>query len=800
MLSLTARPSGDRPTARPSVCAQCGGDADGGPVDGDRAFCCSGCQAAFGLGGVLAANRVEESTAARYADLDDPAFQSRHVKAVAGGPASVEFYLPNVHCASCVMLLERLPKALPGVADVRVDLPRKTASVRWTAAAVKLSAVAAALDGLGYPPHPVNADAKAAAAKAEERRQLARLAVAGACAGNAMLIALAAYLGAFSDLAAEHVRLFEYASMAVGLVAVFGPGAVFFRGAAAALQTRTPHMDLPVALGLGVGAVAGVANTLLHRTGNYFDSLSMLVFLLLVGRFLQFRQQRLAADSVSLLRGVMPRSARLVDGAALRTVPLDALAAGMVVEVRPGEVFPADGVLVAGATTVDQSLLTGESAPVPAANGEAVLGGTGNLGGVVRVRLSSVGAETRVGSLLRLAEESARTKPPIVEFADRMAGRFVIVVMFLALLSVAYWWSAGVGKATDVAVALLIVACPCALGLATPLALAVAQGQAARRGILVHSGDVFERLARPGRLWLDKTGTITVGRHTFEAFVGDDSARPPATALERRSSHPLGKALAAAAGGGDLPVEDFRQHQRGVSGAVDGRRWLVGSKEFLREQGVEAFPSGLCLASQDALGRGLTPVWIARDGAAVALAALGDRIRDDSAAAIASLKEAGWNVGLLSGDQPALAARVAAAVGIPAENVFGRQTPEDKLRHVTADRSSVMVGDGVNDAAALAAAGVGVAVHGGAETCLRAAPVYLSRPGLGPLVELVRGSRRVLRTVHVNYAVSLAYNLSFVALAFAGHVTPLVAALLMPVSSLTVVGVALSSRMFPESP
>jgi P-type Cu2+ transporter len=192
-------------------------------------------------------------------------------------------------------------------------------------------------------------------------------------------------------------------------------------------------------------------------------------------------------------------------------------------------------------------------------------------------------------------------------------------------------------------------------------------------------------------------------------------------------------------------------------------------------------------------------VWIARDDEVVALVALGDRIRPDSAAAVAQLKDAGWNVGLLSGDQPALAARVAAAVGIPPENVFGRQTPEDKLRHVATDAGSVMVGDGVNDAAALAAAGVGVAVHGGAETCLRAAPVYLSRPGLGPLVELIQGSRRVLRTVHVNYGVSLTYNLSFIGLAFAGYVTPLVAALLMPVSSLSVVGIALSSRMFPEA-
>jgi Cu2+-exporting ATPase len=588
--------------------------------------------------------------------------------------------------------------------------------------------------------------------------------------------------------------------MALGLAAIAGPGAVFFRGAWSALKTRSPHMDLPVALGLGVGGAAGIANTLLHRGGHYFDSLAMLVFLLLVGRYLQFRQQRRAADGVALLRGVMPRSTRLVEGGRMRSVPLEALEAEMVVEVRPGETFPADGVLLEGATTVDQSLLTGESTPISAATGDAVLGGTGNLAGVVRVKLSAVGGGTRVGSLLLLAEESAAKKPPLVEFADRMAGRFVLIVLALALLAAAWWWSAGVGKALDVAVALLIVSCPCALGLATPLALAVAQGQAARRGILVQSGDVFERLATPGKLWLDKTGTLTQGRHSLESWTGDADARGPVAALEGLSSHPIGKALAAALGGvGRAAVEEFRQHSRGVSGRVAGFRWLVGSEEFVRSERATTSSTDLNDAAASAVESGLTPVWIVRDGLPVAVAALGDKLRNDAVSAVATLRRAGWDVGLLSGDRPALVQRVAAAVGIASENAFGGMAPEEKLERATADHGrNVMVGDGVNDAAALAAAGVGVAVHGAAETCLRAAPVYLSRPGLASLVELVAGSRRTMRTVHLNYAVSLTYNVAFICLAFAGFVTPLAAAILMPISSLTVVGFALSARMFPE--
>jgi Cu2+-exporting ATPase len=805
MLSMTERPPIRRAEEQSNIarCVHCGGAARNAHMVGEDVFCCAGCAAAFALAAGLKSELASptENAQSRYADLDDPAFQSVHVRSAGGGLSRIDLYLPNVHCATCVNLLERLPAALPGVAEIRIDLPRKTTAIRWDQERLPLSAVAAALDGLGYPPHPVHEDSRVAAAKKEERRQLANLAVAGACAGNAMLIALASYLGAFSDLAAEHQRLFDWAATTLGLVAILGPGRVFFRGAWAALKSGSPHMDLPVALGLGIGGIAGFANTLLDRGGNYFDSLAMLVFLLLVGRHLQFRQQRLAADSVSLLRGLMPRSARLVEGGVIRTIPLEALKDGMVVEVRPGESFPADGVILEGSTSVDQSLLTGESEPIPASVGDSVLGGTGNLGGVVRMNVSSVGGDTRVGALLRLAEDSATKKPPIIEFADRMAGRFVVLVMTVAAGSLLWWWSAGAGRAIDIAVALLIVSCPCALGLATPLALAVAQGQAARRGILIQSGDVFERLSKPGRLWLDKTGTITVGKHTLDFWVGDDAARSFAAALERRSSHPLGKSLAAALATPDLPVRDFQQHQRGVEGSVGARQWLAGSWKFLCEHGIVEFPTELKHANQDALSRGLTPIWIATEGKPVAVAAMGDRIRDDSKSAVEALTHMGWEVGLLSGDQPAVTARVAAAVGIPADRAFGGQTPEDKLQRVTQDSvPNVMVGDGVNDAAALAAAGVGVAVHGGAETCLRAAPVYLSRPGLGPLVELMNGSRRTIRTVRINYAASLAYNLSFIALAAAGQVTPLVAAVLMPISSLTVVGIALASRMFPEEP
>ncbi|MBX7169165.1 MAG: heavy metal translocating P-type ATPase, partial [Pirellulales bacterium] len=641
-------------------------------------FCCAGCRTAYAiirqydLDDYYAVRRASTGAAqaatgqgGAYDEMDDPYFAEQHVTCTALGANQVQLYLQGVHCAACVWLVERLPRVVPGAIEARLNLGRSTVDLTWDPQQVTLAQIARALDRFGYAPHPVNSDLNALAFRREDRAWLVKLAIAGACAGNAMLIAFALYAGMFSTMATGHANLFRWASALVGGVALLGPGAVFFRGAWAALRTRTPHMDVPIALGLAAGGIAGVINTVLGIGEIYFDSLAVLVFFLLLGRWIQFRQQRHAADSVALLRCLTPRLAHRVEEDQVRSIPLDALRPGDLAEVRVGELVPADGVVTSGQSTLDQAILTGEATPVTVGPGEAIVAGATNLSAPLRLRVEAVGYDTRVGRLLRLVEQATAEKTPLLRLADRMSGYFVAVVLVLAVGTLAWWWvHRDWSVAIENAVALLIVSCPCALGLATPLALAVAYGRAARRGILIKSGDVLEHLARPGRIWLDKTGTLTAGKLRVLRFIGEGGWRPHVALLERSATHPLAQALARdlavdmrAAELASLEVERFEQiHGQGIVGRVAGHELVVGSAVLLADRQI-ALGDELAGHLPRLAAEGLTPVLIAGDGAGVALAALGDELRADALPSVEALRALGWDVGILSGDHPLLVER-----------------------------------------------------------------------------------------------------------------------------------------------
>jgi Cu2+-exporting ATPase len=800
----------------PSCCTHCGAPVPAGLVRSrdPEQFCCDGCRAAYsilrdcGLDDFYAIRErcgigleAVDGSSDGFELFDDPGFVENHVTRDAAGRFHVRLGVPNIHCAACVWLLEKLPRLVPGVIEARVDVVRATLSVTWDNTAASLSDIAAVLAKLGYPPHPLGT-AEGDARSDENRRQLIRLAVAGACAGNAMLIAFALYAGMFSTMASEHATLFRVAGTLIGLIAIGWPGSVFFRGAWAALRTRTPHMDVPVALGLAVGGTAGLANAVTGRGESYFDTLSLLVFLLLVGRYLLFRGRRTAIERVSLLNSLTPHTARRVESdGSVRTVPADSLCCGDVVEVRAGELIPGDGEVIGGTSSIDEGLLTGESCPRAVATGESVPAGATNLSALLRVRITAIGAASRIGRIMGLVEDAAGRKPQWVLFADRISGWFVAVVLTLAAITAWLWWSTSATVAVDHTVALLIVACPCALGLATPLTLAVAQGRAAKRGILIKSADVAEQLARPGRVWLDKTGTLTEGRMTVRDWIGSADVKPLVVAFELQVAHPIADALVRGLGDSADPSRiSSIEHVvgGGLSGHFNRSSVVIGSESFVRSRGC-AISSEVTARMDDWLRSAWTPVLVAIDGSVTAAVAVGDSVRSDAASSIAELRRLGWTIGVLSGDHPAIVAAVAREVGIPERDALGGLSPEEKLLRIEAARERgtvVMVGDGVNDTAALAAASVGVAVHGGAEVSLKAADVYIARPGLAPLVELARGGRRTVRIIRSNFAASLTYNLVAVALAMSGHVNPLVAAILMPISSLTVLGLALGGRTF----
>ncbi len=817
MTSLPAIPRHADP-GEAVLCDHCGLTVPPGLIDraADAQYCCQGCRT---VASILAGCGLEQYYHVRdaigddeppappsgrdYAEMDEPEFAGAFVASAEDGVCATTLVLTGVHCGACVWLIERLRRILPGVIEARVDLRRARVRVVWDSRTVRLSRIAQTLDRLGYAPLPLTDAADETARRREDRAHLVRMGIAGAIAGNVMLLALAMYGGVFDGISAQHLALFRWVSAGLGVLALLWPGRVFFQGAWAAVRTRSPHLDLPIALALAVGGAAGLANTIRGSGEIYFDSLTALVFLLLVGRWLQHRQQRRAYDALATLFTLTPLRATLVEheGRACepRTVPARALEAGDIIEIAGGETAPADGVIIGEGSDFDASMLTGESRPAPRADGEMVCAGEINLARTVRVRVTASGEHTRAARLMEVVSGALADRPRIVQLADRIGGWFVLSIVALAALTVAIWAHTGFDAAIEHATALLVVSCPCALGLATPLVYAAALGRLAQRGIMVKGGAALERLARPGVMALDKTGTLTQGRLALAEWWGDPSAQPWVLAMERRVDHPVARAIAdglearRVRAGDDVGAVTYRVGC-GAEATRAGQRLRVGSPAWI-EAGGANMPHGAraWCAKQAALGR--TPILMERAGEVVAAASLGDTPHPDTARTLDALRARGWRLSVLSGDGADVVHALGASLGGEFEALLGGQSPERKLEWVCAVRDAgagpiVMVGDGVNDAAALAGADVGIAVSAGAEASLRAADIYVRRRGVAPLVDVVEAARRARTRVLTCLGVSATYNAVAAGAAMAGLISPLAAAVVMPISSMTVFAIA----------
>jgi P-type Cu2+ transporter len=831
----------NRPPNNEVSCDHCSLPVPAGLIEAEAElqFCCAGCRAVWqaihgsGLGNYykLRASQGIDGEKARitgrgYGEFDDPSFADLHVEELADGTKRTVFLLEGVHCAACVWLIEKFPSIHAGVLEARLDFGRRTAEIRWHPEQAQLSEIAKGLDRLGYPPHPFRGGEEEKQRRVEVRGQLIRIGVAGALAMNCMLLAFALYGGWFHGMDDAFRDFFRWISFGLALLSMAWPGRVFLRGASAAIRTRTAHMDLPIAIGLLAGLLGGAWNTYTGQGEVYFESVTTLVFLLLAGRFLQQRQQRRAYDALAMLYSLTPGNARLIDGDQIREVSVTSLQAGDQLEIRSGDSVPADGVLADGSGSFDLSLLTGESKPVHLTAGDRVHAGTISRSERVVMAVEQTGAETRLGRLMQLVERHSNRAAPIVHLADKWSGWFVMTVLALAVFNYIYWFQTDPSLALEHTIALLIVACPCALGLATPLSVAAAVGRAAQNGILVKGGDVIERLSHAGLLLLDKTGTLTRGEISVVDYAGDETAQPKIAALESQSSHPYAKALftafhtdaaestnatatdatansadpASSPGAEQFQVEDLEEIQgSGMRATINSATTLLGSMRFMEEQ-QQKIPSALNAKVDEFLDRALTPILYAQNGSVTAVAGLGDALRDDAKQSLQALKDAGWEIGILSGDHPRVVQAIGAELELDPANCHGAVAPEEKLewvtRHRSDERPTVMVGDGVNDAAALAAAGVGVAVHGGAEASLAAADVFLAKPGLQPLTQLIHGSARTVKVIKGNLLLSLGYNTLGVALAMNGLLSPALAAILMPVSSLTVISTSYRARTF----
>jgi P-type Cu2+ transporter len=791
----------------PRACAHCELPIPAGRTD---EFCCAGCEVVheaiathglerfYDLRETAAPGRTTERS---YSELDDPAFHRVHVRA-AGSNATCALFLEDLRCTACVWLVESAPRCVPGLVDVRLDLGRSRAEVTWDPAACKLSLIAQHLDRLGHAVHPYRGIDRDRQHRLEDRRLLLKIGVAGAALGNVMLLAIGLYAGLFEGMASGDATFFRWASMLVAVPALGFAATPFFRTAIGALRARRLHLDLPLSIGIAAGLTWGTANTVRGVGEIYFDSLAMLVFLLLVARWIVLRHQRRASTAAELLLALTPSRAHRVNPVtgASTDVPIEALVPDDVVEVRSGETIPVDGVVSRGRSAIDVGLLTGESRPVDVSFGARVHAGTVNLAAPLEVLVTAVGEATRVGSLVASIESLAGRRAPIERVVDRISGRFVAIATIAAITTFVAWAvlvSPAVGA--EHAMALLVVTCPCALALATPLAVTVALGRAARRGVLIKGADALERMATPGVMYVDKTGTLTEGRLAVASWRGDLDAAELAAAVEAGSNHPIARALVRHAPSTRTARDVREELGRGVVGWVGLHRVAVGKPSWVAKQ---------CHGSRtaetwvhDLAVRGETPVAIAVDGTCVAVAGLADPIRADAASAIRELERLGWDVRIMSGDDLRVVEEVAVDLALDPAKCRGDVTPEGKVEAVVAMRQHapvVMVGDGVNDAAAMAAASAGIAVSGSAEVAIEAADVYLRTPSIGAIADTANGARETLATIRRNLRYSLAYNLFAGTLAVSGLVHPLIAAIVMPFSSATVLASSLRSRAFGE--
>ena len=776
------------------------------------------------------------------ADLDawrTPEVAAPHVRAAGRGTAEVTLTVEGMRCAGCAWLVERLLAKAPGVLAAAVDFSLRRAEVRLDAGAAALPALLEALADAGYRATPYSAHAEEAAIEAERRTRLRGLGVSALFGMQVMLLSTALHASALhGGMDAGFERLFRWLAMLLTVPVLAWPGRAFFTGAVTALGERRLTMDVPVALGLSIAFLASAFATVTGDGEIWFDSVVMFVTLLGGARYLELVARRRSTATVRALARAAPlvaiRVRRSEDARAGKDgetpdareereerVPAAALRPGDRVRVRPGETVPADGVIRAGDSAFDESLLTGESRPVARSCGGRVLAGSINGTGVVEVEVSSAGDETVLGGVLRRAERAARERPAIALLADRAAAWFIAGVLVLAASVAGAWLLHDPSRAVAVVVSVLVVTCPCALSLATPAAMTAALGALARAGVVATRANAVERLALASHCLADKTGTLSEGRLRLRSVTvaGGLSAAEcieTAAAIERHAAHPAGSAIVAAAAGDGpararrrpLPrVEDVRAHHGGVEGRIGGLRHAVGSA---------AFVGGACRLAPDAFARDGhergtgdrsgdgdgtslgTRVHLAREGALLATFDLADNLRPEARELVDGLRARGLETTIASGDSAAPVERTGEALGV-ARRLAGL-SPADKLAE--ADRLAargervLMLGDGVNDAPALAGAHVSVAMgRGAAAAASRADAVLLGDKPLALLAGLDI-ARRARRIVKQNLAWALAYNLVALPLAALGAVPPWAAAIGMSLSSLAVVANAL--RLVPR--
>ena len=705
------------------------------------------------------------------------------------GTAAIHLMVENMHCGGCVQRIESSLQAMPGMIEARANLSARRLRLRWREDALQPAGLVARLNEIGYRAIPFDPDALRDLRAEEERMLLRCLAVAGFAAGNVMLLSVSVWAGAFADMGPATRDFLHWISALIALPAIAWAGRPFYGSAAAALKARTLNMDVPIALAVVLTAAMSLWETARGGPHAYFDAGITLLFFLLIGRYLDSRARSRARSAAERLSVLNAAAARVIGANGERMVPARLLRPGMVVAVAPGERIPADGRIETGTSEIDTSLITGETMPHPAHPGADVYAGTINLSGALTVTVSAADEDTVLAEIVRLMEAAEARRSRYVRLADRAAGLYAPVVHLAALVTFLGWAAVG-GMAWQpalmIAVSVLIITCPCALGLAVPAVQVVASGRLLRGGILVKRADALERLATVDTVAFDKTGTLTLGRPRL-ANTGavDDAALSLAARLAAASRHPLCRALVEAAGGAAAMAGVHETPGCGLMARIDGDgETRLGSRAWC---GIE---------EDDGTGTG-PELWLARPGVPPVRFAFADTLRADAAETVAALRRQGLAVILLSGDREAAVRAVAEELGIDDWHAACR--PQDKVARLealaAAGRKVLMAGDGLNDAPALAAACVSISPADAADVSRTAADLVFQGEKLGAVVEALSCACAGRRLILQNFALAVGYNLVAVPLAAAGLVTPLIAAAAMSGSSIAVTLNALRLRL-----
>lgn len=773
--------------------------------DGEYRFCCKGCQGIFHLlkdegldsfyakmGDTTLSPPTEQFEAST--NFDTPAFAERFITQTKEGFSQVSLIIEGIHCAACVWLNEKALHKMEGVVEAHINYTNNKARITWDEGTLKLSSIIDMIRAIGYNAFPYDASLQEERANKERKDYYLRMAVATFATMNMMWVAIAQYAGYFTGITQEIKTILNVAEWFLATPVLFYSGWVFYRGAYYGLKNKAVNMDLLVVTGSSLAYLYSIYITLTESGEAYFDSVSMIITFVLFGKFLEVLSRKNAADTLDVIGRHIPREVSVVEGDSVREVNVNEVKIGDLIRIRTGEKAAIDGEVVHGEGNFDESSLTGESDPVFKRPGSSIISGTTSIDALLTYRATKDFAHSTLSNLVNLLENAMSNKPRIEQLANRLSQHFSSTILFLAIATFWSWyfWPHTFDRALMVGISVIIIACPCALALATPVATLVGLSLGAKRGILFKSASMIETMAHADTVVLDKTGTITQGRpEVVYATVHESFERSLLYALVSASKHPISRGIAEYLERtetlGALPAfEEIREiPARGIVARSGGMMVAGGNALLMSEAGIE-----IDSHSDKSL------FYYAVNNRLVAVFELRDLPKERAAESVESLKKAGLRVIMLTGDHEASARRVAAEVGI--DEVYAHLTPQEKADFIAREHAEghvvVMAGDGVNDLLALANADIGIAMGSGSDIAIEVSDVVLLNDSLASLAEAHAISRRTYRLIKQNLGISLVYNSITIPLAMAGYVIPLIAAISMSFSSLLVVGNSMRVR------